>query len=93
MAPINWMSQRQADRLLEELRLHLSVMAAFSLATGLRESNVRLLCWKQVDLDNGMAWVEASSAKAKKPLGVPLNDDALMLLKAQQRLHPAWVSP
>ena len=46
MAPINWMSQRQADRLLEELRLHLSVMAAFSLATGLRESNVRLLCWK-----------------------------------------------
>lgn len=93
IAPINWLSQKQADRLLEELPLHLSVMAAFALATGLRESNVRLLCWDQVDLDNGMAWVEASSAKAKKPLGVPLNDDAIMLLKAQQRLHSRWVFP
>ena len=87
------MPKAEAARLLEELPLHLSVMAWFALATGLREKNVRLLGWKQIDLANQLAWVEASSSKNKKPRGVPLNDDAMIVLRAQQRLHPRWVFP
>jgi hypothetical protein len=40
-APIAWLSREVAARLLDELPLHLAKMAKFSLATGLRESNVR----------------------------------------------------
>ncbi len=92
-APIAWLSRDEADRLLEELPLHLARMAEFALATGLRESNVRLLRWKQVDVARAIAWVEATEAKAKKPIAVPLNADALAVLRSQQRLHPVWVFP
>lgn len=92
-APIRWLSRDEADRLIAELPLHLARMAELALATGMRESNVRLLRWKQVDLARGIAWVEAHEAKAKKPIAVPLNADAIAVLRAQRNEHPTWVFP
>ena len=91
--PINWLSRKEADRLLAELPPHLARMAEFALASGVRESNVRLLRWKQVDMARAIAWVEASEAKAKKPIAVPLNADAIAVLKGQDGKHPIWVFP
>ncbi|MEX8520032.1 MAG: tyrosine-type recombinase/integrase [Leptothrix sp. (in: b-proteobacteria)] len=88
---IRWLTPAQAERLIEELPLHLADMARFSLATGLRESNVRLLRWDQLDLARAIAWVEASEAKAGKPIAVPLNDDALAVLQAQRGRHAKYV--
>jgi hypothetical protein len=36
-----------------------------------------------------MAWVHPDQAKAEKPIGVPLNDDALAV-KFQTSLQEAW---
>jgi integrase len=52
-------------------------MAAFSLATGLRVSNVTALQWPQVDLVERLARVPADQAKARKAIPVPLDAEAV----------------
>ena len=68
-------------------------MAAFALATGLRESNVRLLTWQQVDMARAVAWYEADEMKAGRTHSVPLNAVALAVLEAQLGMHKRWVFP
>jgi len=67
-----------------------SVVTAFSLATGLRESNVRLLKWEQVDLARNLAWIEADETKPGKALSVPLNQDAIEVLIRVRNDHPVY---
>lgn len=55
-------------------------MARFALATGLRQRNVCLLEWSQVDMERKTAWVHADQAKARKPIAVPLNAEAMAVL-------------
>ena len=62
-------------------------MARFSLATGLRESNVTQLEWSEVDLQRRCAWIHADQAKAGKSIAVPLNDDAMAVLRSQISKH------
>ena len=88
-----WVTHEQALRLLAELPDHLRAMARFALATGLRESNVRLLEWSQVDLARAAAWIHHDQAKAGRAISVPLNADALDVLRAQQGMHKRWVFP
>jgi len=76
---------------MEELPPHLAVMAGFSLTTGLRQSNVSYLRWDQVDLHRAMAWIHADQSKSRKAIAVPLNTDALEILKRQQGGNPAYV--
>ena len=90
---ITWLTRDQARDLLAELPDHLRAMAAFALATGLRESNVRLLEWAQVDSERRVAWVSADQAKAGRALSVPLNDVAIAVLEHQQGIHTRWVFP
>jgi len=52
---IRFLTREEAQRLLAELPEHLADMAAFSLATGLRASNVTGLQWTQVDLARRVA--------------------------------------
>ena len=66
-------------------------MARFSLATGLREANVTGLSWTQVDLERRVAWIHADQSKNQKPLPVPLNADAVLVLRRQVGQHPTWV--
>ena len=80
---IRWITHEEADRLLDELPPQLRVMAQFSLATGLRQANVTGLEWSQVDLGRRVAWVHADQAKAGTPIGVPLNAEAVVVLREQ----------
>ena len=57
-------------------------MAAFSFATGLRASNVTGLQWPQVDLVRRLAWVHPDQAKARKAIPVPLNGEAVALVRS-----------
>lgn len=78
-----WITKDQAARLLAELRptaAHLARMAEFSLATGLRQSNVTGLRWDKVDLDRKTAWVRPDDAKGDEWISVPLNDWAMAVL-------------
>jgi len=88
---VRWLSPEDAARLLTELPAHLADMAEFSLATGLRQRNVGYLKWESMSLERGMAWIEASASKSRKAIVVPLNKDALRVLKRRLGLHPKFV--
>ncbi len=90
---VAWLTREQADELLEQLPPHLRAMAAFALATGLRETNIRLLTWQQVDMARALAWFEGDEMKAGKAHSVPLNDEALQVLAGQRGMHRRWVFP
>ena len=86
-----WLTREQAHRLIEELPEHLAEMVRFSLATGLRKANVTELEWSQVDLERRVAWVHPDQAKARKAIGVPLNAEAILVLRRQVGKHSRFV--
>lgn len=88
---VRWLTHTEAERLLAELPVHLADMMAFTLATGLRERNVTQLDWSQVSLQQRQAWIHADQAKGKQAIAVPLNDDALAILRRQIGKHESRV--
>ena len=88
---IRWLTRQQADRLIKELPSHLKDMAAFTLATGLRESNVTQLKWSQVDLGRGHALIHSDESKTKRAIPVPLNKKAISTIKAQIGKNAVYV--
>ena len=70
---------------------HLADMAAFSLATGLRRANVTGLEWSQIDLARRLAWIHPDQAKARKAIAVPLNAEAVLLIRKQIGKHSVFV--
>ena len=88
---VRWITREEADELLQKLPAHLAEMVRFSLATGLRLRNVTHLEWSNVDLSRRVAWVHADQAKNRKPLGVPLNVEAVTVLRRQEGKHPRYV--
>lgn len=88
---IRWLKKEEADQLLRELPDHLEEMARFTLATGLRESNVIKLEWSQVNLEHRCAWIHADQAKARKAIPVPLNAEAVLVLRRQIGKHQTRV--
>ena len=88
---VRYLTREEAARLLAELPEHLRAMARFSLATGWRRSNVTGLRWSHVDLERGMAWVDATEAKGKRAIPAPLNAEAMQVIREQYGKHPEWV--
>jgi len=88
---IRSLTHEEAGRLLAELPEHQADMAAFSLATGLRAANVTGLQWQQVDLTRALACVHPDQAKARRAIAVPLNGEAMALLRKQVGKHPTYV--
>jgi len=88
---IRWITRDEVARLLATLPSHLSAMTAFSLATGLRQSNVTNLKWQDVDLVRCHALIHPDQAKTKKAIPVPLNKDAIAVLRSQLGKHPEYV--
>ena len=80
---IRYLTPAQANALLNELLEHLSDMTKFSLATGLRRSNVTRMEWSQVDLERRVAWIYGDQAKGGKPIHISLNETALSVLTKQ----------
>ncbi len=88
---IRWLTHEEADRLINELPEHLKAMARFSLLTGLRESNVTGFKWHQIDMQRHCAWVYADEAKGKKAIAIPLNDEAITIIRQQIGKHDTHV--
>ncbi|ATS54078.2 tyrosine-type recombinase/integrase [Xanthomonas citri] len=88
-----WLTQREAERLHDELADHLRPLYLFSLATGWREQNVLRLEWSRIDLQRQVAWIAGTQAKAKRAIGSPLNQQAMDVLRDQKGKHPRWVFP
>lgn len=88
---IRFLSQEEARRLLTELPEHLRDMAQMALSTGLRARNVSFLRWDQVDMRRRVAWIHPDEAKAGRAIGVPLNEDALEVLRRRLGRHGDYV--
>ena len=94
---IRWLKPEEAQRLLDVLAdgyplLH--DLAAFSLATGLRQRNVLDLKWEQIDLHRRTAWIEADQAKGGQAISVPLNQTAMQILTVKpRRIGYVFVQP
>lgn len=88
---IRYLTHNEAQRLLAVLPEHMADMVAFSLATGLRRANVTGLQWSQVDLTRRLAWIHPDQAKARKAIAVPLNAEAVLLIRKQVGKHKTHV--
>lgn len=90
---LRFLTEAEWKRLYAALPEHLKPLAAFSIATGLRQSNVTHLRWDQVDLARKVMWIHPDQAKGGKAIGLPLADAAEQLLRAQIGKHAEWVFP
>lgn len=88
---IRWLTREEADRLLALLSPHQAAMARFALATGLRQRNVCRLKWAEVDEARNCAWVHPDQSKTRKAIAVPLDADALAVLRSQRGQHAEYV--
>jgi len=90
---IRWITEQQARALLHELEGSpwMRDVTAFALATGMRASEILQLEWGEVDMDRCYAWVEAGRAKSSVARTVPLNADAMAVLKRRHGIHERYV--
>jgi integrase len=88
---IRYLTHNEAERLIAVLPAHMADMVAFSLATGLRRANVTGLEWSQVDLTRRVAWIHPDQAKARRAIAVPLNAEAVILIRKQIGKHAKYV--
>jgi len=88
---IRWLSKHEAERLIYHAPEHLKGMIRLSLVTGLRHRNVTQLKWSQIDMQRKVAWIYADEAKGKRAISVPLNSEAIDVLKNQIGKHDVFV--
>lgn len=90
-ARLRSLTRDEYARLLTELPEHLADMARISVATGLRQANVKKLQWKQISLERRHLWISADQHKNGRPHAVPLNEAAMAVLAKRQGDHPTHV--
>ncbi len=76
-----WLTHEEADRLICFCAPHLAALVRFALATGCRAAEITGLEWSRVDLNRHTAWL--NKTKNGTPRGVPLNEDAIEVLREQ----------
>lgn len=76
-----WLTREEAERLVRVCPVHLAALVRFALSTGCRASEITGLEWNRVDLDRRTAWL--NQTKNGTPRGVPLNEDAVEVLREQ----------
>ena len=76
-----YFTREQMVQLVAELPLHLALMTTFALTTGLRATNVMRLRWNQINWETGVVVVDGNQTKNKRRLPVPLNAEAVEVLK------------
>lgn len=81
----------QVVALVSHLPLTHACIFAFALATGQRMSNILQLRWSQVDIENACFWIAGEDFKNGQAHNVPLNADALAVLKLCDGNHDEFV--
>ena len=83
-----WLTRAEADRLIACCAPHLAALVRYALATGCRAAEITGLEWDRVDLARNTAWL--NQTKNGTPRGVPLNVDAVQVLREQIGKHPCY---
>jgi len=89
---IRWITRDEAQRLLQSISTDwMRDVTILGFATGLRQANILGLEWTQVDLVKRRAWIHPDQAKARKPIGVPLNPEAVEVIRRNIGRHKTHV--
>jgi integrase len=83
-----WLTRAEAATLIAACPDHLASIVRFALATGCRASEITGLEWNRVDLERKTAWL--NQTKNGTPRGVPLNEDAVAVLKQELDKNPRY---
>eukprot|EP00611_Tribonema_gayanum_P007343 TRINITY_DN16701_c0_g1_i2.p1 TRINITY_DN16701_c0_g1~~TRINITY_DN16701_c0_g1_i2.p1 ORF type:complete len:353 (+),score=25.19 TRINITY_DN16701_c0_g1_i2:55-1059(+) len=83
-----WLTRAEADRLIACCAPHLAALVRYALATGCRAGEITGLEWDRVDLSRNTAWL--NQTKNGTPRGVPLNVDAVQVLREQLGKHARY---
>lgn len=76
------------ERLCSRLPMHLRLAARLAVNTLLRMRAMLRLTWDRIDLANARAWVPSAHQKAGRTFGLPLNTEAVRVIRALR-----WLSP
>lgn len=82
------LTPEQFERLCEHLPMHMVLSARFAVNTLLRMRAMLKLEWARVDLHKRRAWIPGAHQKAARTFGLPLNTEAVRVLRALR-----WLSP
>lgn len=85
-----WITEDQLEKLCKELPPHAAALARFGARTGLRQRNIFRLKWADINVRQKRLFVAAAEAKAAKSIGIPLNADAMEILRKQQGKHAVF---
>lgn len=88
---IRWITYEEVACLKKQLPSHLTDAMEFALHTGLRESNITQLEWKEVEFNRGHAFIPAHKSKSGKSLAIPLNNEAIDVIRKQIGKHHSFV--
>ena len=89
---VRWITREEAKLLLGAMASDwMRDVAILGFATGLRQANLLKLEWSQVDLVKRRAWIHPDQAKARRPIGVPLNAEAVAVIRRQLGRHNTYV--
>ena len=88
---LRFLTRKEAEQLLLALPPHMKAIVSFALVTGLRQRNILTLEWNQVDMYRRILWIHADQSKSRKTIRVPLNQDALDILRNQMGKHEVRV--
>lgn len=91
LADPRWLTRAQFLALVKILPRHTADLARFAVATGVRRSNITGLTWDRVDLREKFAYIPSSQAKGKRGIPIPLNPDAIAVLKRWKGKHKTHV--
>ena len=87
---VRFITRAEADRLFEELPVHMRPVVQFALATGCRKNEILKLEWQRVDFSRRVAWLNPGTTKNGEGRGIPLNRDALLALRTTFGQHDRW---
>jgi integrase len=83
-----WLTRSEFEKLCKVLPTHLELAARLAVSTGLRMQSMLSMTWDRVDLKAKRAWIAAENMKAGRTHGLPLNSDAVQVLKRLRKLSP-----
>lgn len=86
---IRFLTRPQARAFIEALSQDwMRDICRFALATGMRSAEILTLTWDKVDIKRATAWVSADTAKSGSARVVPLNQEALDVLRGRSHTGP-----
>lgn len=83
---VSWINKEQAKAFVEALSLDwMQDVCTFALLTGARMSEILTMTWEKIDFEKQIAIVTNDKAKSGKARSLPLNKDAIVLLRRLYR--------